>query len=347
MTTASQPAISIIIPVYRGGDKFERSYLSAIAALSPGDELIIVIDGDPAGTPLPKASNYLRIYQTPTRSGPAAARNLGAKYASGDVLFFVDADVAIPQTALAAIRDVFSQNPEISALIGSYDDAPSEKNFLSQYRNLLHHFVHQNASADASTFWGACGAVQKDVFLQSGGFDETLYDQPAIEDIEFGYRLKAAGYRIRLEKTLQVKHLKRWTATSIITTDLFQRAVPWTELILQNNHLLNDLNTDSKSRISIVLSFLLIIFGLLSFALPMLSILAGSVAALLLLINQKVYRFFRQKRGFWFALRVVPWHWLYFLISGTGFAIGLLKHLSKKKKKVTAPATLRLRSGSG
>lgn len=306
-----------------------------------------MIDGDPAGTPLPKTSEHLKIYQTPTRSGPAAARNLGAKCASGDVLFFVDADVAVPQTTLAAIRDVFNQLPEVSALIGSYDDAPSEKNFLSQYRNLLHHFVHQTGNEAASTFWGACGAVRKDVFLQSGGFDETLYDQPAIEDIEFGYRLKTAGYRIRLEKTLQVKHLKRWTATSIITTDLFQRAVPWTELILQNNHLLNDLNTDSKSRISIVLSFLLIIFGVLTFALPMLSILAGSVAAVLFIINRTAYRFFFRKRGFWFALRTVPWHWLYFLISGTGFAIGLLKHLSNRPKKVTAPATLRLRSGSG
>ena len=42
-----------------------------------------------------------------------------------------------------------------------------------------------------------------------GGFDEG-YHEPTIEDIDLGYRLKKAGYRIQLVKELQVKHLKRW-----------------------------------------------------------------------------------------------------------------------------------------
>ena len=62
------------------------------------------------------------------------------------------------------------------------------ENFLSQYKNLLHHFVHQGSSSDATTFWAGCAAVDRKVFVDIGGFDAARYDQPSIEDIEMGYR---------------------------------------------------------------------------------------------------------------------------------------------------------------
>jgi hypothetical protein len=55
-------------------------------------------------------------------------------------------------------------------LIGSYDDAPGANNFLSQYKNLFHHYTHQTGSEEASTFWGACGAIRRDVFLDGRWF---------------------------------------------------------------------------------------------------------------------------------------------------------------------------------
>ena len=61
----------------------------------------------------------------------------------------------------------------------------------------------------ASTFWGACGAIRRDVFIQMSGFDER-YWTPWGEHIELGSRLVQHGYTIRLHKELQVKHLKRW-----------------------------------------------------------------------------------------------------------------------------------------
>lgn len=77
---------------------------------------------------------------------------------------------------------------QVDALIGSYDDDPKSPDFISQYRNLMHCSVHQTGRSEASTFWSGCGAIRREVFLESGGFDET-YVRPAIEDIELGYRL--------------------------------------------------------------------------------------------------------------------------------------------------------------
>ena len=43
---------------------------------------------------------------------------------------------------------------------GSYDDTPTDRGFVSRYKNLLHHYVHQTARREASTFWTGLGAVR-------------------------------------------------------------------------------------------------------------------------------------------------------------------------------------------
>ena len=132
---------------------------------------------------------------------------------------------------------------------------------LSQYKNLFHHFVHQDGREQATTFWSGCGAVRRSVFLELGGFSGS-YKRPSIEDIELGMRLHHAGHQIKLNKRIQVTHLKRWTLWSIIKTDVLDRGIPWTELMLRAGSMPNDLNTKVSQRISVVLAYgLLITFG--------------------------------------------------------------------------------------
>jgi hypothetical protein len=77
----------------------------------------------------------------PTPGGPARARKWDSLSARGDIIFFVDADVAVPPDIVCQISAVFQQQPDLAAVFGSYDDQPTETNFFSQYRNLLHHFA--------------------------------------------------------------------------------------------------------------------------------------------------------------------------------------------------------------
>ncbi|MGH7457305.1 MAG: glycosyltransferase family 2 protein, partial [bacterium] len=248
------PKVSIIIPVYNGGASFRGCLLGLTQAAPQPTEIIVVADGDTDGSSRLAEEFGAKVLRTPIAGGPARARNLGAREAVGDILFFVDADVVIPRDALAQIAAAFRSDPNLAALIGSYDDMPAARNFLSQYKNLFHHYVHQSAGVEASTFWGACGAIRREIFLVANGFDES-YHQPCIEDIELGYRLKRAGYRIRLCKGLQVKHLKRWSFTALLKTDFFQRALPWTALILRQRQFINDLNLKTSNRVSAVLIY--------------------------------------------------------------------------------------------
>jgi hypothetical protein len=223
---------------------------------------------------------------------------------------------------------MFARDPGIDALFGSYDDDPGESNFLSQYRNLLHHYIHQQGNDDASTFWGACGAIRREVFLSNGGFDER-YRRPSVEDIEFGYRLKKTGHRIQLCKSLQVKHLKRWDAISMLKADVFQRALPWTEIILKEGNCINDLNTTMSGRASVALMIVLVCVLVFSWWQPVVLAAAGVAALALLLLNARLYRFLFRKRGLQFTIQSIPWHWLYFFYSGIAFALGTVRHLCR------------------
>lgn len=324
------PSISIIVPVYGGGKAFSDCLASLKKSLLSPSQVIVVVDGEDTQSYKIAQRFGATVLQLESNQGPAAARNRGAEIATGNILFFVDADVTVHAYTVRKIADVFHRCPRLAALIGSYDDQPGASNFLSQYKNLFHHYNHQIGSEKASTFWGACGAIKRDIFFKMGGFDES-YRRPCIEDIELGYRLKAAGYHIRLCKDIYVKHLKRWTAYSLLRADFFDRALPWTELIHRDDNFVNDLNLQWSSRLSVIFIYSLLITVFASFWWPILLSPAMLLILGLLFLNWPVYQFFIEKRGRLFTLQVLPWHWLYYFYSGLAFAIGTIKHRLSKK----------------
>jgi hypothetical protein len=143
----------------------------------------------------------------------------------------------------------------------------------------MHCYVHHRARREACTFWSGCGAIRKSVFQEYSGFDES-YDRPAIEDIELGYRLARDKKKMLLDTSIMVKHLKRWSFLGLVKTDIVDRGIPWTELILRDRKLPNDLNLQLSQRVSVALVFILIgiaaaaaLYAGLSFILMLLTIL--------------------------------------------------------------------------
>lgn len=317
-------SISIVVPVYNGGEDFHKCLKHLLEVHPKPKEIIVVADGDTDGSGELAKSLGLQVLRNHSAQGPAIARNQGAKLATGDILFFIDADITVPSDVVAKVSSSFQKDPTLTALFGSYDDLPGHQSFLSQYKNLFHHYVHQNANTEANTFWSGCGAIKRDVFNEFEGFSSS-YKRPAIEDIELGYRLKAAGHRIFLDKSLQVKHLKQWTVVSLFKTDFFQRAIPWTELILQRKVLTNDLNLNYSSRLSVMLIFTLLASLPVIYYLPTIFILSSVCIIGLLILNIKVYSFFFYKKGILFTLPAILWHWFYYFYSGLAFLIGALK----------------------
>lgn len=185
------------------------------------------------------------VVETPIGAPPAVARNRGAALATGDVLVFVDADVEVHADAFTRIRTLFSDEADVAAIFGSYDDEPGSDDLISQFRNLLHHHVHHGSPGAIGTFWAGLGAIRREAFASTGGFVEH-----PIEDIELGMRLAAAGASILLDPRVQGKHLKRWTMLSMLKTDLLTRGAPWIGLALTHHSQPASLNCGWRHRVS-------------------------------------------------------------------------------------------------
>lgn len=325
-----QPFISVIVPVFNG-EKFLPSCLGALVSQSyQAYELIVVDDCSTDASAEISREKGARVLRMPRQSGPAGARNLAAHEAKGEILLFVDADVVVKPDTVERVAADF-ENPQIAAVFGSYDDEPAETNFISQYKNLFHRFVHQQSSSEAETFWAGCGAVRREIFLAEHGFNAERYPRPAIEDIELGYRLRAKGYRILLDKQLHAKHLKRWTLKSMLHADIFCRAIPWSTLILENQNMVNDLNLQTSDRISaglLGLSLTILPFSIIK---PQLLLLVVALLAIILLLNHKLYRFFFLRKGLWFAIRAFPLHLLYYLYSAVTFVLCWSAHFFRQQ----------------
>ena len=324
--------LSLIVPVHKEQDpaKLAACLRSILAADPLPDEIVLVSDGTKVSiNKLIKDTSRIDQLSTQKKLGPAHARNKGAAHASGDILVFIDSDIVVPKNLFHLIKDQFRAAPNLTALFGSYDNQPSEPNFLSQYRNLLHHFVHQTSNSKASTFWTGCGVIKRSVFMEMGGFDAGKYPLPSIEDIALGYRLTSADYNIRLCKKIQVKHLKKWNAVNMIKVDFFQRALPWSEIIINQKGLINDLNIKSKDRWSVTMVFLFGLSLLLIFFNPYLIIASILLTAIFLLLNYQLYQFFYREKGGWFTIRVIPWQGVFYFTSGLAFILAILKSLKK------------------
>ncbi|HZB34750.1 MAG TPA: glycosyltransferase family A protein [Gaiellaceae bacterium] len=265
----------------------------------------------------------LIVVDSPRDLGPAAARNRGARQASGNVIVFVDADVEVHEDAFQRIRSAFDGDPGLAAIFGSYDDSPGADGIVSDFRNLLHHHVHHQGAGVATTFWAGLGAIRREVFLDLGGFDEERFPRPSVEDIELGMRLHERGHRALLDPAIQGKHLKTWTLLNMTKTDLLQRGVPWLRLILERRSQSTALNLGWRNRVGTAASLLLVV-GLVRRRFWV----SGGALALLVALEGRFYVLLLRRRGPLLVAAGLPLHVVHRLTSAAAVPIALAAHLS-------------------
>jgi GT2 family glycosyltransferase len=313
--------LSIVIPAHQAADQLPRALEGISKSSLRPLEVLVVDDGSTDETAAVARAGGARVERIPDGPrGPAAARNYGAALTSGDVLVFLDADVVVHPDALSGFERCLAAHPDVAAVFGSYDDRPDDPGLVSRYRNLLHHFVHQQGLREASTFWAGCGAIRRAVFVDTGGFDER-YRRASIEDIELGGRLRASGHRVWLRPEIQATHLKRWTFWRTIRSDVMDRAIPWTRLILRSGRVPRDLNTSMGSRLAALAAWTAsIALPAAVFWPPALAITAACAGAVIVL-NRKLYALFVRKLGWPSAAGAAALHALYLLYSSAVFGI--------------------------
>ncbi|HEY3444074.1 MAG TPA: glycosyltransferase family 2 protein [Paludibaculum sp.] len=317
-------SLTVIIPAYNSEAMLDVCLRALARSEDQPLEVIVVDDGSTDGSPGVAERFGAKLLRMPQNSGPAAARNLGAQQALGDVLVFIDADVEIHEDALGLIARRFNDDARLDALFGSYDDTPSDPGQVSRFRNLLHCYVHHDAPREANTFWAGCGAVRRSVFQSVGGFD-AKYVTCSIEDVELGMRLARRGHRIEIDTSIEVRHLKRWTLGSMVRTDIMRRAVPIAELMWRERTYPKVLGKRQLAS-ALMLAVLMPYLAELSWYTLALGV-AGYVA-----LNARFLHFLAQKSGILASFEGLILLAVHHLCGAAGVAIGTLKFIFRRRR---------------
>jgi GT2 family glycosyltransferase len=319
---------TVIIPFHRSLADLARSLAAARTSL-PAAEILVAADGATEDCRPLAAAAKARVIDVAGPAGPAAARNRAAAEATGDLLVFVDADVVAAPPALSGMCQRLEHEPQLAAIFGAYGVRPAAPNFMSQYRNLAHAYVHETGNPEAATFWAGLGAMRATVFREVGGFDER-FRRPSVEDIDLGYRVRRAGHRIRLDPSFRGEHLRVWTVPNSIVTDIIARGVPWTQLMLKYGVLANDLNTRHALRWAVAATYAFVGASVASLAIPAAALVAiGSLVALAAL-NRRQWTWLAALRGRGFAARAFAAQLLQHACNGVSLPVGIALHLGAR-----------------
>jgi glycosyltransferase involved in cell wall biosynthesis len=199
MNKVMNPKVSIVIPVYNGGDFLSQAIDSALAQTYRNIEILVVNDGSNDGGETERIAlsygNRIRYYKKPN-GGVASALNMGVSKMSGEYFSWLSHDdlyvkekverqiaalsslspMDIGRTVLYSDYDVFTTDPEKSIPVLMRGVPPEEFRHWITVENTLH---------------GCTLLIPKTAFVETGGFNEKLR---TTQDFDLWFRM-ARTYR--------------------------------------------------------------------------------------------------------------------------------------------------------
>jgi len=328
------PEISVIIPVFNSGGTIEACLESIFASDYERYEVIVIDNGSRDGTAELAGNFPCTVLVLDSNRGAAYARNYGAARARGDVLVFLDSDVVVGKNTLALLRAGLS-GKEAVAIGGIYSPLPKGRGLVTMYKNFYCHYVAVKTAVPANYFSTSCGGVYKTVFSRLGGFRDK-FTKAGGEDIDFGYRLVARGYKTIRDKGIQVVHQKAYSFAGLIKNDCL-RAREWIKILLEEKLLRrgkffkNEADVSNAAIVSVliawavVFSAMLISVNILYFPASIFFLCCFAIA------NKGFLGFVYSQQGMLFALSAGMLYFLCLLAGSIGGIVGLVEYAVLKR----------------
>jgi glycosyltransferase involved in cell wall biosynthesis len=321
------PRVSVVIPAYNGEATLVECLVRVFESSYERLEVVLIDDGSTDRTREIAARFPARIESTARRVGPAAARNLGARLAEGDILFFIDADVMLRPDTISRLVGRFARG-DCDAVCGVQSAEMRHHSLPSLYKNLWIRSTYLRSTGEVPLFYTTAAAIRRSSFRQAGGFDPG-YTTPSTEDTAFGQKLARLGIRVQVQPDLEVEHVKRYTLGSLLRTDL-RRAIALVRLKLRHRDELGKNNSSVPTGYiaSIPLAGLGTVSLLIGAALgrPIPLAAGAAMAGVVVLLNREFLRTIRVHEGRQKALASLPLLWLELLVAGVGAGFGLVSY---------------------
>lgn len=316
------PTVSVIVPLFNDAQTVGHCLAAVQAQTRPVLEVVVVDDASTDESAAVAARHECRLISLPANAGPAVSRNVGAEAARGEILFFVDADVALaPDAVESAVAILTTTDVAADSVCGITDKEPLlPTTAIGDYRILQSYYWRTSSVGVVTPWFSAIAAIRRSVFLgRLGGLNSRLRQT---EEIDFGVRLSRTG-RVLLTSRVVGRHNDEHRLLPLMRK-LWRRARLRVPLYVEYKGFMTGFETRSRA-----LGQLAGALGLLT--LPML--FSGGVFALTpmlllaaaLLSDGGFHRFLLRERGLFKAALFSALHLVTALAVTAGAAAGVLQ----------------------
>jgi hypothetical protein len=318
-----QPLVSVIIPNYNYAATLGACIEAVQRQTYPAVEIIVVDDGSTDDSVAVARRYPVTVLQTPVNSGVSTARNLGVGRARGEVLFFLDSDVALDPDAVANAVAILRAEPALGAICGMYRAEPLFRDSLvKEYRAIQQYVWFNEVEGPIPGLHSALCALRAEVFAEVGPFNDRLR---YTEEQDYGFRLNQR-YEVRATQAIRGRHDHDGTLR-VLLGKVFHRTRIGAPNWLRVGRLPGGAATGSRASASgfVLAGLASLPLALLvgAWALPVSAALLGIGIAL----DGRTYAYAFRHRGVLFGLYFTGVHLLVMATSAVAAGIGILQGL--------------------
>lgn len=316
--------VSVIIPNYNYANSLPLCLRAVQSQTYPHIELILVDDGSTDDSVAIATAMGVRVERTPQNMGCAGARNHGIALATGEILLFVDSDVALYPDAIANAVELLTQDSTLGAVCGIHDPEPLIRDsMVEEYRGYQYHYWSITAEGLISFLFPATCAIRRRVFDEIGPFNTRLRQT---EEVDYGHRL-TEKYGLLLSSKVRTRHDHDDRLGGLLRK-MFKRARDRVPLYARRKRFAQGFETSSRAGGAIAAlaavagCFAPLLLGVWGVAIPVAALVVS------LLADAGMYRFVARRRGIGFLLYFAAVHFVVNVTIATGVGVGVVRWLA-------------------
>ncbi len=215
-------SVSVIVPTIDGGEALKRCVRSVADQGQDGVELIIVDNGSTDGSVEEAAAIVpaTRVIRNEANRGFAPACNQGARESNRDWILFLNSDAEL---SVGAIRKLTESAQSLGAaiiqpMILDQEGMPDSAGDLFTRSGFMWHLTDRpQGSRPLFSIKGACMLVERKVFEELGGFDDSYFAY--FEETDLCWRARMNGHRVFVDPNVEVRHVGGFTTRRILAPE--------------------------------------------------------------------------------------------------------------------------------